>query len=116
MTEQQAELLALRDELLAAGAAEGADFAVHGAGTGVGLGSELVVLRGDDDGWHVVYRDMGRDRELLRTPDFAEARARFVEEALETAGSHGRGPRNRRTAPSMSLAELREWRRQQEGG
>ena len=101
-----AALQALRAELLAAGAAEVEDFAVEGAGAGVG-GSECVRLRHDEGGWHVDYRDRGRTRELHVTPSWEQARARFLEEALSLAGSHGRGPRRRPAPPPVPLSELR---------
>lgn len=101
----------LRRELLAAGAVEVDDFAIEGVGGGVG-GSECVRLRHDADGWHVDYRDRGRTREILSAPTFVQARELFVDEALALAGSHGRGPRRRRSGPAVPLSELR---REQDG-
>ena len=100
------ELEALRQELLAAGAVEVQDFAIEGAGGGVG-GSECVRLRHDDQGWHVDYRDRGETREMHAAATFAQARELFVDEALDLAGVHGRGPRRRRSRPAVPLSELR---------
>ena len=101
------ELRAVRDELVAQGIAHGMDFAVLGTGEPTALSSEIVVLRGDPDGWYVDYRDMGRDRELLCTADFAEARARFVAEVHSLAASRGRGPQATGPRETISLAEFR---------
>lgn len=101
-----AALQELRDHLLAAGALEVEDFSIAGVGAGFG-GSECVRLRHDDHGWHVDYRDRGQTRELFATPSYDPARERFVEEALELAGSHGRGPRRRSRGASVPLSELR---------
>lgn len=111
MGEASEALRAVRDELLAQGLTEGLDFAVVGTGDPTAFSSELIVLWGDDDGWHVDYRDMGRSRELLRSDDLQSARDRFVDEALELAGDRGRGPRAVDRGRTISLAELREQRR-----
>lgn len=106
------ELRALRDELVAQGIEHGFDFAVLGTGEPTAFSSEIIVLRADPDGWHVDYRDMGRSRELLRTADFAEARARFVAEVQSLAAGRGRGPQATGPAETISLAELRALRDQ----
>lgn len=107
MADVPSDLRALRDELVALGAADGTDFAVLGTGDPAGFSSEQVLLRGDEAGWHVEYRDMGRSRELLLAQDLESARARFVDEVLELAGGRGRGPRAVHGPPSVRLSDLR---------
>lgn len=111
MGEASEALRAVRDELLAQGLTEGLDFAVLGTGDPSAFSSELIVLWGDERGWHVDYRDMGRSRELLCSEDLPSAHERFVDEALELAAGRGRGPRAVERTPTISLAELREQRR-----
>ena len=107
----EAALRAVRDELVAQGITEGFDFTVIGTGEPTAYSSECIVLRGDDAGWHVEYRDMGRSRDLLTTPDLAAARARFVQEVHQLAGGRGRGPLAVERPPTYSLEEFRELRR-----
>lgn len=108
----EAELRAIRDALVEQGLTEGLDFAVLGTGEPTSLSSEIVVLRGEDGGWHVDYRDLGRSRELLRSADLAAARERFVHEAQQLAAGRGRGPLAVERPPTYGLAEFRERRRQ----
>lgn len=106
MAEQ--ELRAVRDALVAQGVEHGTDFAILGTGERTASVSEIIVLRGDLDGWHVDCRDMGVNRELLRTDDFERATARFVDEVHELAAARGRGPRATGPKRTRTVEQLRE--------
>lgn len=108
----EAELRAVRDELVAQGLVEGGDFTVLGTGEPTAYSSECIVLRGDADGWHVEYRDMGVSRDLLLSKDFSDARERFLREAQVLAAGRGRGPLAVAPKPTYGLEEFRERRRQ----
>ena len=60
-------LAALRAEALERGYVEGLDFYVQGFHAT--FSSELVLAVVDDSGYRVAYRDMGKERDLLRSAD-----------------------------------------------
>ncbi|QGQ19955.1 hypothetical protein GC089_12935 [Cellulomonas sp. JZ18] len=77
------ELVALKQDAERRGYAYGMDFVVRGLPTMAS--SEVVVVGRQGDDYVVTYRDMGRDRERVRTRDLEAARAVFFEE-LERLG------------------------------
>ena len=96
MTENTNEALgALVRELQSAGLVHGFDFYVVGVDPTLGVSSEFYGLTANADGYEVYYHDMGCGYCVLQTPDFAEARARLVMEAVRLAGGRGRGPKAR---------------------
>ncbi|WP_456826778.1 hypothetical protein [Cellulomonas sp. P5_E12] len=84
------EFVELHDECLRLGYLYGLDYFIWHIPAE--LSSELIVLGLDGDSYTVSYRDMGTQRLLLRTDDFAVARARFLDELGWLAGPRGRGP------------------------
>ncbi|WP_309134927.1 hypothetical protein [Cellulomonas sp.] len=77
------ELVALQQDAERRGYVYGTDFVVRGVPTTAS--SEVVVIGREGDHYVVTYRDMGRDRERVRTRDLVAARAVFFEE-LERLG------------------------------
>lgn len=72
------ELVALKQDAERRGYVYGTDFVVRGLPTTAS--SEVVVVDTQGDDYVITYRDMGRDRERVRTHDLTAARAVFFEE------------------------------------
>jgi len=72
------------DELAAGmgalGFGEFVDFFISQRADGTLTSSELVCLSFGDGGYRVWYRDMGKDYEILTTPDGEQARRVFIDE------------------------------------
>lgn len=85
------ELDEVAEHLLARGLGEGHHFHVVGRAVPDGLSSELIGLRRLDDATYRVWYvgDRGAERTLVRTPDWAVARARFVDETETLARWRG---------------------------
>lgn len=102
MTEHDAqpprpELVAIHEEALRLGFLHGTDYAIDGIPAP--LSSEHIVLSVVDGQYEVLYRDMGRNRLLLRTPDVAQARTTFLEETAWLAAGRDHGPYAGRRRP-----------------
>lgn len=81
---------AVADHLTARGLTECVDFYIPGRLPGTLPSSEHVGMWAKPDGgFEVWYRDMGSSRVLLESDDFATARRRFVDEAVELARGRG---------------------------
>lgn len=106
MTLDRSHLTELVHDLESMGLLHGATFFVAETEKPRGFTSETIRLYWNVDGeYEVYYRDMGRDRELLRTRDFGIARERFVGEVLELARGRGYGPLVESDAPLHDLKE-----------
>ena len=83
-------------ELDALGLSNGTDFRVETIRPDGGMtSSEYIGLfrtKQDQSVFEVFYSDMGRERTLLETPDFAAARERFVDEVIKLGKGHRHGP------------------------
>ncbi|GAA1914132.1 hypothetical protein [Nocardioides hwasunensis] len=104
----QDELDEVAEHLLARGLGEGTDFQVVGRPAADGLSSERIGLERRDDATYRVWYvgDWGSERTLVETADWAQARARFVDEAVTLA--RGRWGRSITDTPA---ARRRWWRR-----
>ena len=87
---EDTRLAALAQECVDRGYVNGEDFKVDGVPAW--MGSEVIVLAVVGTGFEVRYRDMGRERVVLATADFAVARTVFLEEVAWLAAGRGRGP------------------------
>lgn len=106
MTQQApAELVELDATARELGFVPGVDYGI--AYVPASLGSERIDLDLDGAQYVVSYTDKGTARELLRTQDWAAARATFLEELGRLAGPRGRGPYAGLPTPAEQAAASR---------
>jgi hypothetical protein len=80
----------LAEELSARGLVEQFDFYITGRFPAQVPSSEHIGMRHHEGRYEVWYRDMGSERTLADTADFATARDRFVTESVKLARERGR--------------------------
>lgn len=83
------------DELSRMGLAEDLDFYLVGRVKIPAPSSEHIGMSYRDGLFRVWYKDMAQKKPVVESPDFGEARAAFVDQALHLAAGRGRGPRAR---------------------